>query len=311
MPYRQDQRIRLQPQLHGFTLVSVALVLILTLCFSSPLNASSTSIRKRSKSDRDIAKSGHRKLGDGPKNLFSAEKEKEIGAQESAAFERSTKLLHDPQTRMYLDHLAQLIARNSDAQFPIIVNVIESDDVYAVTLPAGHQYLTRGLLLRVQSEGELASALARGIAHTALRSATMQATKESLARLATVPLIFVGQNSPSSSTASVDSTIPLTILQFKRDDEVDADYFGIQYLYKTGYATDCFLSFVQAVWPQSQEPALKSFSVVPPLADRVEALREEIGTILPQRSGDIVSTPQFAEFQAHLRSLTPVDGPRK
>lgn len=94
---------------------------------------------------------------------------------------------------------------------------------------------------------------------------------------------------------------------FRREDELDAGYFGIQYLYKAGYRTDCFLNFMQTAWPQNQEPALKSFSAFPPLTERIEAVQEEIGKILPKRPGDIISTPQFAEFQAHLRVLP---GPR-
>lgn len=305
MPDQPDQHIRVQPPRDRLTLASVAWVLILIIGLTSFLGASSTPVRKRSKSDRDIAKIGHRKLGNGPQNFYSLEKEKEIGAEESSEFERSTRLLDDPPTNAYLDNLAQAIARNSDAKFPITLGVIDCDDLYALTLPAGYQYITRGLLLRVQSEGELASALARGIAHTALRSATMESTKEIVSKLATVPLIFVGGNSSTSNTPGASNAIPpLPILMFRREDELDADYFGIQYLYKAGYRTDCFLNFMQTAWPQNQEPVLKSFSAFPPLRDRIEAVQEEIGKILPQRPGDIISTPQFAEFQAHLRSVT-------
>jgi predicted Zn-dependent protease len=97
----------------------------------------------------------------------------------------------------------------------------------------GWQYISRGLLTKLNSECEVAAVLARGTAHTALRSATRELTHASLMKLATVPLIFVGQ-AGASNTFDSDIAVPLTILKFRRDDELDADYFGIPYLYKSG-----------------------------------------------------------------------------
>ena len=84
----------------------------------------------------------------------------------SAALEQSTPLLRDATTAAYLERLTHHITQNSDAQLLITVRVIDSADVDAVTLPGGYQCITRTLLVQLQSEGELASVLARGLAHT-------------------------------------------------------------------------------------------------------------------------------------------------
>jgi predicted Zn-dependent protease len=135
-------------------------------------------------------------------NWFSLDKEKEIGTQVSAAFEKSTTLLPDPITQKYLDRLAQTITRNSDSKLPITVRVIDSEDSYALTLLGGYQYITRGLLLQLQNEGELAAAIARGIAHTALRSATGEATRTSLMKMMTIPVIFMGQDGVAANSTA-------------------------------------------------------------------------------------------------------------
>jgi predicted Zn-dependent protease len=65
----------------------------------------------------------------------------------------------------------------------------------------------------------------------------------------TIPVIFAGQDAPGNNTSDSGLAGPLTFLKFRRDDELDADYFGVQYLYKAGYDAECFIRFIQAVWP--------------------------------------------------------------
>jgi hypothetical protein len=90
--------------------------------------------KKRAKGYRDINAIGHRVIGYpyGHGNWYSLDKEKEIGTQVSAAFEKSTTLLHDSTTQAYLDRLAQTITRNSDSQLPITIRVIDSDSSYVI-----------------------------------------------------------------------------------------------------------------------------------------------------------------------------------
>ena len=216
--------------------------------------------------------------------------------------------MRDPALTDYIERVAHNVAINSDAYIPITVRVIDSDAVTAFTLAGGYQYVSRGLLLRLDGEGELASVLARGIAHTALRSATKEATKSQL-MLATIPVVVPG--SSSSSAKGAPSVIQLTQLKMKRDDELDADYFGLQYLYKAGYDPTCFINFVQRVGASDTTP--KVFSAYPRLDERLRALRNEIAKILPPRNGAIISTPEFNAFKERLRTYKPeeIDQPLK
>jgi len=286
--------------------LSVALALMVGLS-SNLVFGSSPPAKKRSKLDRNITAIGQRGLGGGKSlgNWYSLEKEKEIGQQMSASLERSVTILSDAKTTSYVDRLAHRIAQNSDARMPVTVRVIDTQEAYALSLAGGYQYLTRGLLLRIGSEGELASALARGIAHTALRSATKEYTKAYILQVASIPPVFAGQSVPIFSTAD-SFTLPMTFLQMRRDEELDADYFGVQYLYKSGYDTDCFIRFIQTVWPAnslSGDFTARGFSFFFPVSQRLEALRNEITDILPPRDGETTSTPEFVDFQEHLRSL--------
>jgi len=257
---------------------------------------------KKPKAYRDINAIGHRVIGypTGVGNWYSLDREKEIGTQVSAAFEKSTSLLDDPLTESYLDRLAQTIARNSDAQLPITIRVIDSEDSYALTFAGGHLYISRGLLLHLQNEGELAAAIARGVAHTALRSATGEATRAHLMETAGT---VIGINPPVYST-DPDLAHTLGLLNFRRKDEFAADYFGIQYLYVSGYAPECFISFIQKAWPASTTTA-HAFSSFPPRTERLDALQKEIKEVLPKQSGAVTDTETFEAFRKRLLGLPP------
>jgi predicted Zn-dependent protease len=261
---------------------------------------------------RDINAIGHRDIGNqrGLGNWYSLDKEKQIGAQLSADYEKSTFLIHDGAVQAYLDRLAQTISQNSDTQFQITTRVVDSEDPVAVTLPGGYQYISRGLLLQMENEGELASLIARGIAHTSLRSAARLATRASLMNMMTVPVIFAGPDGPiGMSTSDKDLSVPLTFLKFRRGEESAADYFGMQYLYKSGYSPKCFISFVQKVWPPKAQPISKALSPFPLLPERLKALRSEIQEILPMQSTAITNTEDFAAFREHLLTLAPPPKP--
>ena len=277
---------------------------ILTVLCSTPVSASP---RKRSKSDQNIDAIGHRQLIKDTR-LFSPAKDKETGDKMSAAVEQSVTFLRDPQITAYVERLAQRLAQNSDAPLHITIRILETDRVDAFTLPGGHQYVTRGLLLKLQSEGELAGILAHGIAHTALYSWTRENMRAVL-----MMGVMSGIPVPSRIHSEYETEEPPSFLKvgWRSDDELDADYFGAQYLYKTGYDPECFVGVIQRLQPVQLSEAFPSLA---PLSPRVQALQTEIDTILPKRADAVISSPEFADFQQRLRglpSLPRVDsGPR-
>jgi len=283
----------------------LTVLLVLTFAVASPGSsaiASSPRQSHRSKSDADINAIGHRRIDHGP-NFYSTEKEKDCGKTLAQKVERSYRLIDDAAVREYIQRMAGNLAKNSDARFPIAVAVIDSDTVETFTLPGGYQYVSRGLLLQLAGDAELASVLARGIAHTALRSWTTLATKAGITDLAIIPVtpLPVASSSLNVAASQVES---MQIALLTGQDELDADYFAVQYIYKAGYDPKSFIDFVQKIGKARSE-ADENVSVLldsfPPVDVRLAAVRNEISTILPTRSGAIVSTPEFAAFRGRLR----------
>ena len=139
----------------------------------------------------DVTAIGNRDVGKGV-NFYSIEREIALGKGLAQQVERSSKLIDDPVVSEYVNRVGQNLVRNSDAKVPFTIKVIDSDVVNAFALPGGFFYVNSGLLLRADSEAELAGVMAHEIAHVAARHGTKDATKGELAQLATIPLIMLG-----------------------------------------------------------------------------------------------------------------------
>lgn len=217
-----------------------------------------------------------------------------MGAALTQQVDRSSKFLLDPAITTYVKRVALNIEQNSDRHIPLTIHVIDGEEVRSFTLPGGHLYITRGLLLRLENEGELASVLARGTAHMALHSDMSLTTKLDMAR--------------DHSSAGTHLGIQVTDLKYFRDVEYDADYFAVQYLYKSGYEPECFLGLVQLVGDahgDTKGSVPEEFNPYPSVPLRLKALQKEIAEILPKRVGAIVSTPEFREFKDRLQTMKP------
>jgi predicted Zn-dependent protease len=95
-------------------------------------------------------------------------------------------------------------------------------------------------------------------------------------------------------------------LKFSRDDERQADYLGLQYMYKAGYDPNSFVTFFEKIESdEKKQPGTipKVFADHPPTPDRIVAIQNEIATILPPRTQYIVSTSEFDSVKARLQMI--------
>jgi len=188
---------------------------------------------------------------------------------------------------------------------PFIIKVIDSDEINAFALPGGFFYVNSGLILAADEEAELAGVMGHEIGHVAARHATRTATKGTILQWATIPLILLGPGGWGGYGLyqGLNLAIPLGFLKFSRDQEREADYLGLQYMYKAGYDPNAFVSFFEKLQAQERRrpgSIPKIFSDHPPTPDRVQKAQEEIQTILPARDEYIVTTSEFDLVKARL-----------
>ncbi|PYX34516.1 MAG: peptidase M48 [Acidobacteria bacterium] len=262
---------------------------------------------KHDGSKNDVDAIGNRKVGGrGMGNWYSLETEIRMGKEYSQQVEASVKMVNDPVVTEYVNRIGQNLVRNSDAQVPFTIKVIDSDEVNAFALPGGFFYVNSGLLLAADEEAELAGVMAHEIAHVAARHATRQITRAQWANIGTIPLIFVGGGIGYAVRSVAGLALPMTFLSFSRGFEAEADYLGLQYMYKSGYDPQAFISFfekLQAKEKRKPGTLARAFSTHPQTPDRIEKSQEEIGRILPARPQYVVSTSEFDDVKSRLATI--------
>ena len=257
------------------------------------------------KKKQDPEEIGNRDVGKGV-NFWSLEKEIALGKQLAQEVERQAKIVDDPIIAEYVNRVGQNLVRNSDAKVPFTIKVLDSEEVNAFALPGGFFFVNSGLILKADSESELAGVMAHEIAHVAARHGTRQATKGELINIATIPLIFMGGWTGYAIRQGVGLAIPMGFLAFTRGMEREADYLGLQYMYKAGYDPTSFVDFfekIQTMEKRKPGTVAKVFSTHPMTDDRIKTSQVEIQKILVAKPEYVVNTSEFNDVKARLYSL--------
>jgi len=254
----------------------------------------------------DVDEIGNRKVAH--KSIISEEKEIAIGKQYSMEVERSAKLLTDPVINEYVNRVAQNVARNSDLKIPLTVKVIDDPSLNAFALPGGFLYVNTGLIMAADEEDQVAGVIGHEIAHVAARHWASQMTKMTVAQFAMIPLIFIPMSYPvyMGVMEAYMNGVPMAFLKFSRGYEEEADYLGIQYMYKAGYDPNSYVTFFGKVMEEERRTPgsmPQVFMDHPPTGDRIIKCEAEIKEILPKKEQYMVSTSEFDDVKGRLQQV--------
>jgi predicted Zn-dependent protease len=250
---------------------------------------------------------GNRQVGQGV-NFYSLEKEIALGKQLAQEVERQAKVIEDPVIAEYVNRLGQNLVRNSDAKVPFTIKVLDTEEVNAFALPGGFFFVNSGLILKADSESELAGVMAHEIAHVAARHGTRQATRGDIAQIAMIaasialPYGWTGY----AIRQGAGLAIPMGFLAFSRGNEAEADHLGLQYMYKAGYDPLSFVDFfekIQTLEKKKPGSVAKVFSTHPMTDDRIKAAQKEIQLDLKPRPEYVVNTSEFNDVRNRLAML--------
>jgi predicted Zn-dependent protease len=229
-----------------------------------------------------------------------------MGKMYASEIEKSTKFITDPVVVEYINRVGQNIVKNSDCKVPFTIKIIDSDVINAMALPGGFFYVNSGLILNADEEAELAGVMAHETAHVCAHHAVREQTRMNYAQLGTIPLIFIGGWTGYGIYEAASLAVPITFLQFSRDFEAQADYLGVQYMYRAGYDPQAFISFFEKIQAlEKRKPGMveKAFSDHPQTPDRILHSQEEIARILPARDEYTVTTSEFEDVKARLARI--------
>ena len=260
-------------------------------------------------SEDDVNAVGNRDIGGrGMGNWYSTDWEIRNGKQYAMEIEKSAHMVTDPVINEYVNRVGQNIVKNSDCKVPFTIKVIDSDEINAMALPGGFFYVNSGLIMAADEEAELAGVMAHETAHVCAHHAARQATRMNYAQIGSIPLIIFTQGSWTGYGIyeAAQLAIPITFLQFSRNFEAEADWLGLQYMYKAGYDPQAYIQFfekIDALEKHKPGTLAKVFSDHPQTPDRIGRSEEEIATIMPARPDYIVTTSEFDDIKARLARL--------
>jgi len=264
-------------------------------------------IKKGSEDDVDAI--GTRNIGGrGLGNWHSTNWEISAGKQYSMEIEKSAHLITDPVVVEYVNRVGQNIVKNSDCKVPFTIKVIDSDEINAMALPGGFFYVNSGLILAADEEAELAGVMAHETAHVCAHHAAREMTRANYAEIGSIPLIIFTQGSWTGYGIYEASqlAIPISFLEFSREFEAEADWLGVQYMYRAGYDPQAFIQIFEkldALEKHKPGTLAKVFADHPQTPDRIAHSEQEIATILPARPDYMVTTSEFDDIKARLARI--------
>jgi predicted Zn-dependent protease len=222
--------------------------------------------------------------GGGPGlNIISPQEEIRLGKELSAEVDKEQPILNDPVLERYVTEVGERVARSSNRpDLPYSFKIIKNEEVNAFSLPGGPIYVYTGLLKFADNEAELASVLAHETAHVAQRHATEQLTRTY--GLQVVSSILLGQNTPLAGQVAGNIAGSLGLLKFSRNDEVEADQLGTEYMFRAGYNPTAMIIFhrrLEKLQKSNPSAVLNLFSTHPMSQARVDAIAAEIAKFPP------------------------------
>ncbi len=246
--------------------------------------------------------------GRGFGNWYSTDTEIRVGKQYANEVEKSAHIITDPVISEYINRIGQNIVKNSDCKVPFTIKVIDTDEINAFALPGGFFYVNSGLILAADNEAELAGVMAHETSHVCAHHAMRQMTRANIANIGMIPVMIVAMGSWTGYGIyeAAQLAIPLTFLQFSRNFESEADWLGLQYMYRAGYDPQAFIEFFEKIQAlQKHKPGMvaKAFASHPQTPERIERSEYEIARYLPARPEYIVDTSEFEQVKARLARL--------
>ena len=244
---------------------------------------------------------------------ISIKEEQELGEQFMRMVRSRMPLVQDPGVTAYVNEIGKEIVRQIGPQpFEYHFYVIKEDTFNAFAGPGAHICVNSGLMVKMESESELAGILGHEIAHVTCRHISdkiQRSSKTSLISLAgMVAGIFLGIGGLAEASQAVImgtlSGVQSADLAYSREDEVQADFYGLEYLEKAGYSAGGLLTALKRI--KAADYLGADFPVYlsthPAVDDRIVFISSRLDD--PPKKPDVHTTISFKQAQTRLIAAT-------
>ena len=244
--------------------------------------------------------------------LISARQERELGAEEAKKVEAAMGFVDDPRLVTYVQQVGERVAKHSpNTDVDYTFHVVDMAEPNAFALPGGYVYVSRGLLMLMSSEDELAGVVGHEVGHVAARHAVQRVSRAVPIGVVTgLGAVVTGMVSPmlGNVVGGLGSvTNELLLAPYGRDQEREADRVGAELAAKAGFDPAALASALRTLEREdalgdkrgASEPSF--FATHPPLPERAENVTAFAAGLKRAPGAPIAATGEA--FVEHLDGL--------
>ena len=218
-------------------------------------------------------------------------------------------LLKDTQATEYVNKVGKsvaLFAGRSD--FEYYFGILDTESINAYAAPGGYVFVTKGALLAMENEAQLAGVLAHEIAHVNLKHIIKQMppprdTTGIVDRIAAV-LSAQGTMVSAAMNQVAEKAVKMLFEEgYKREDERNADISAVNYIAATGYPANALPVFLGILSAETAKKGKKHvYNTHPSPEERIGYINSEISSEnLPVNGSD--AKKRFIKNTAHLKKI--------
>jgi predicted Zn-dependent protease len=157
-------------------------------------------------------------------------------------------VIQDAALNAYIQQVGSgMVSHTHRPQMPYSFRVLNANYINAYTFPGGSIAATRGILLSMESEAELAGLIGHELGHVNARHTAEQMSKGMITQTLVGGLsAYIGSKSSYGDLASQLGMLGAGALlaSYSRDNEREADSLGMRYLAKSGYGAKGFIDLM-------------------------------------------------------------------
>ena len=148
-------------------------------------------------------------------------------------------VLKNPRVQAYVNDIGQRLAKQSQrANLQWTFTVLDSPEINAFALPGGYVYITRGIMVYLDNEADLAGVVGHEIGHVSARHSAQRATRQQDAGLGVLAASILGavlESQGVGGAGRMASDLSQTVAagyisRYGREQELQADGLGAEYL---------------------------------------------------------------------------------
>ncbi|MGB3340088.1 MAG: M48 family metallopeptidase [bacterium] len=219
--------------------------------------------------------------------LIPTESEVEIGKEVAVDVEKTEKVLNNSTVQNYVNKVGQKVVKVCDRRnIKYSFKVLDNEEINAFACPGGFIYIYKGLLKQFDNEAQLSAVLAHEVGHVVARHSIKRL--QTVYGYAIVMEVALGPKMGATARQLVDAAAGLILQGYGRENEYEADNYGILYSKKAGYNPKGMIQVFQKFKKMEGNPPNafeKLIASHPPANDRISNGNKQInkigGTNLP------------------------------